>query len=117
MIPFGNHVVTMLHFNGTIYVREVMEGCSWKSRNERILANGATQFSEHTTCRIPSRYTCPVPGDLLVLGDVYATAKGEIELVRVMETLRQRGYKAFRVHSCADNSQNVQLAHYAAIGA
>lgn len=117
MIPFGNHTVTMLHYDGTVYKREVLEGCSWKSKNERILANGATQIMEHTSCRIPARYTCPIPGDLLILGNVSASAKGEIELVRLMETLRQKGYKAFRIHSCADNSHAVQLAHYAAVGA
>lgn len=117
MIPFGNHVVTMLHYNGTVYKREILEGCSWRSRNERALSNGATVVSEQTTCRIPSKYPCPVPGDLLILGNVRASANGEIELVRLMETLRQEGHRAFRVQSCADNSHSVQLAHYAAIGA
>lgn len=117
MIPFGNHTVTMLHYNGKAFVREVMDGCSWKSRNERTLYDGATQILEHTTCRIPAKYTCPIPGDLLILGDIIVTASGEIELVRLMETLRDRGHKAFRVVSCADNSHNVQLAHYAAVGA
>ena len=117
MIPFGDHVVTMLHYNGTSYVREVIEGCSWRSRNERTISDGATLFVEHTTCRIPPQYTRPVPGDLLILGKVNATAKNEIELVRLMESLRQKGNKAFRVHSCADNSHTAPLAHYAAIGA
>lgn len=117
MIPFGNHVVTMFHFNGTGYKRNVLEGCSWRGKNERIMVNGATQIMEHTTCRIPSMYTCPAPGDLLVLGNVNASVKGEIELVKLMESLRQKGYKAFRVQSCADNSHSVQLAHYAAVGA
>jgi hypothetical protein len=117
VIPFGNHTVTMLHYDGVTYKREVLEGCSWKSKNERSLFNGATTVSERTVCRIPSRYTCPIPGDLLILGNVIATASGEIELVRLMDMMRQNGYKAFRVESCADNSHAIQLAHYAAIGA
>ena len=117
MIPFGNHVVTMLHHNGSAYVRETISGCSWKSTNDRALSDGATIITERTTCRIPPRYTRPVSGDLLILGDVSASAKNEIELVRLMESLRQRGYRAFRVQSCADNTcAGVPLSHYAAIG-
>lgn len=117
MIPFGNHVVTMLHHNGTSYVREVISGCSWRCVNDRSLSDGATIITERTTCRIPPQYTRPVSGDLLILGDVIASAKNEIELVRLMESLRQRGYRAFRVQSCADNSHNgTPLAHYAATG-
>lgn len=116
MIPFGNHVVTLLHFNGKTYAREVLSGCSWRSRNERALSDGATIITERTTCRIPPQNTCPVPGDLLILGNVTASAKNDIELVRQMETLRQKGYRAFRVQSCADNTNGAPLAHYAAIG-
>ena len=118
MIPFGNHVVTMLHYNGTTYVREVLSGCSWRSVNDRSLSDGATIITERTTCRIPPKYTCPIHGDLLILGNVKVYAKNEIELTRQMETLRQKGYRAFRVQSCADNTLNgAPLSHYAAIGA
>ena len=117
MIPFGHHIVTLYHKTADGYSRHLLHGCSWHSENERTLSEGTTIITERTTCRIPPQYICPSPGDLLILGNVRASANGEIELVRLMETLRQEGYRAFRVQSCADNSHSVQLAHYAAIGA
>lgn len=117
MIPFGNHTVTLLHKTPSGYKRYSMNGCSWKSTNERTLIDGAAVISERTTCRIPPQYTKPAPGDLLILGNVQAAAAGDIELVQLMERLRSAGYRVFRVESCADNSAGVPLPHYAAIGA
>ena len=116
MIPFGNHTVTMLHKTANGYKRFMLTGCSWRSSNDRTLEGGATVITERTTCRIPPEHTMPIPGDLLILGDVKASAAGEIDLVRQMQQLRDRGYKAFRVQSCADNSQGAPLPHYCATG-
>lgn len=117
MIPFGNHTVTLLHKTSSGYKRFTLNGCSWKSTNERTLIDGATMIAERTTCRIPSPNTKPTPGDLLILGNVRAEALGDIDLVRLMESLRSAGYRVFRVESCADNSAGVPLPHYAAVGA
>ena len=117
MIPFGNHNVTLYHKTGTGYKRLVLVNCSWRSSNERRIADGATVITERTTCRIPPQHTKPIPGDLLVLGVVKDVAANEIALVRIMERLRSEGYRAFRVESCADNTGSIPLPHYAAVGA
>lgn len=117
MIPFGNQTVTLYHKSGNGYTRYILTNCSWRSSNERSLMDGATVITERTTCRILPQYTRPIPGDLLVLGIVENDVASDIELVRLMEQLRSKGYRAFRVESCADNTGGVPLPHYAAIGA
>lgn len=117
MIPFGTHIVTLFHKSGAGYTRHILINCSWRSSNERSLQDGATVITERTTCRILPQYTRPVPGDLLVLGIVDQPVENEIALVRLMERLRDEGYRAFRVESCADNTGCVPLPHYAATGA
>ena len=117
MIPFGNETVTMLHKLETGYERYVLTGCSWRTSNEKALSIDAVIYTERTTCRIPSKYVRPDPGDLFILGEVMADAKDEIELVRLMESLRKQGMCVFRVQSCADNSKGNVLPHYAATGA
>lgn len=116
MIPFGFHTVTLYHRENTGYARYILDGCSWRSSNERAISDGSTIITERTTCRIPSRYICPSPGDLLVLGNVENAIASEIELVRCMENLRKQGYRAFRAQSCADYT-NAPLPHFAVIGA
>lgn len=116
MIPFGSHVVTLFHWNGKVYERHLMTGCSWRSSNERSLIENSTVITERTSCRIPSRFPKPAPGDLLVLGTISEMPSGEIDLINMMERLRKNGYRAFRVQSCADNT-GAPLAHYAATGA
>lgn len=116
MIPFGSHTVTLLHKSAHGYKRYTLDGCSWRSTNERSIRDGATVITERTTCRILPQYTKPVPGDLLVLGVVKEEAAGEIELVQLMEKLRSKGFRAFRVRACADNSVGVPLPHYAVVG-
>jgi hypothetical protein len=117
MIPFGTHTVTLLHYDGKKYVRKVLSGCSWRSTNERVLSDASTAIVERTTCRIPPQYTCPVPGDLMILGKVNATANNEIALVRLMEAMRDQGKKAFRVQSVSDNSTTGIIPHFSATGA
>lgn len=116
MIPFGTHIVTLYHKENGSFGRHILVNCSWRSSNERRLENGATVITERTTCRIPPQYTCPVPGDLLVLGVVDDDATNEIAIVRLMQRLQEQGYRAFRVESCANNANGVPLPHYAATG-
>lgn len=117
MIPFGYHVVTLLHFNGAVYTRHVLEGCSWHSVNERTLVNGTTIITERTTCRMHPHYVRPTAGDLMILGDLSVSAKNEIELQRLMDDMREKGYRAFRVQAVSDNSHGTPLAHFAVTGA
>lgn len=117
MIPFGTHIVTLYHAENPGYSIHTLVDCSWRTTNERTLQDGATVITERTTCRIPPQYTCPVPGDLLVLGIVDEPVDNEIALVRLMERLRDEGYRVFRVQSCANNANSVPLPHYAATGA
>ena len=117
MIPFGTHNATLYHAENPGYSIHTIANCSWRSTNERTLQDGATVITERTTCRILPQYTKPVPGDLLVLGVVDEPVENEIALVRLMERLRDKGYRVFRVQSCADNSAGVPIPHYAAIGA
>ena len=117
MIPFGNHIVTLYHKDGSGYTRHILVNCSWRSSNERTLSGGATVITERTTCRIPPQYPCPVPGDMLVLGVVEDEADGEIALGRLLTSLRNQGYRAFRVQSCANNDTACPLPHFAATGA
>ena len=79
--------------------------------------DATTVTTERTTCRIPVRHTCPVPGDLMILGKVAATANSEIEFVQIMETMRNRGKKVFRVQNVSDNSTTGIIPHYCATGA
>lgn len=116
MIPFGTHIVTLYHKVGAGYSRRILVNCSWRSSNERSLMDGATVITERTTCRILPQYTCPSPGDMLVLGVVNDDAANDIELVHLMERLRKEGYRAFRVDSCADNTNGLPLPHYVATG-
>lgn len=116
MIPFGTHIVTLYHAENPGYSIHTLVNCSWRSANERTLQDGATVITERTTCRIPPQYTCPVPGDLLVLGVVVEPVDNEITLVHFMEQLREEGYRAFRVQSCANNANGAPLPHYAATG-
>jgi hypothetical protein len=116
MIPFGFHFVTLYHKTPEGYTRHMLNGCSWHSVNERELSEGATIITERTTCRIPPNHVCPAPGDLLILGDIQTEVSGDIELVRLMDSVRAQGFRAFRVQSCADNSVGVPLPHYSAVG-
>ena len=115
MIPFGNRTVTMLHKAEKGYERHVLNGCSWRTSNEKALSIDAVICTERTSCRIPPKYPQPFPGDLMILGKTEAEAHNEIELVRLMESLRKQGFRTFRVQSCADNT-DVPMPHYAATG-
>lgn len=117
MIPFGTHIVTLYHKENGSYSRHILVNCSWRSTNERSLQNGATVITERTTCRIPPQYTCPAPGDMLVLGVVEEEAQNDIAVVRLLQSLREQGYRAFRVESCAHNADAAPLPHFAAVGA
>ncbi len=116
MIPFGHHIVTLYHKTADGYSRHLLHGCSWHSENERTLSEGTTIITERTTCRIPPQYICPSPGDLLILGNVAEEVRGDIELVRLMERMRNGGFRAFRAQHCADNTQGLPLPHFSAIG-
>lgn len=116
MIPFGNRTVTLLHKAETGYERHILSGCSWRTGNEKVLSIDTVIYTERTTCRIPPKFPQPSPGDLLILGEVEAEAKREIELLPLMDSLRKRGIRVFRVQSCADNTGG-PIPHYAATGA
>lgn len=116
MIPFGNQTVTLLHREGNAYKRYILNGCSWRQANVRMLNGTAIASTMETTCRIPASQKKPDPEDLLVLGTVKADAKNEIELVRLMGRLRGEGKAAFRATRVKDNSLGTPMPHYAAIG-
>ena len=116
MIPFGNETVTILHRSGAGYARHVLTGCSWRSSKVRSMTGTAAEKSEDTVCRIPAGQTMPDVGDVLILGDVDAAAGSEIELVRLLDSLRRDGVRAIRVTQVRDNSRGAPLPHYAATG-
>lgn len=116
MIPFGDKTVTLLHRTESGYARHVLAGCSWRMANVRALDGTTMRRTLETTCRIPAGQVMPAPGDLLVLGAANLQAGNEIELVRLLESLRGGGRAAFRVLRVKDNAQGAPLPHYAAIG-
>ena len=116
MIPFGHETVTLLHISGTGYARHVLTGCSWRSAKVRSMIGMAAEKSEDTVCRIPADQIMPEVGDVLILGDVKASAASEIELVRLLDGLRRDGVRAIRVTQMRDNSRGAPLPHYAATG-
>lgn len=116
MIPFGNHAVTLLRREGGAYKRYVLTGCSWRDSAARMLNGEAIAITMETTCRIPAGQKVPQPGDLLVLGTVKAAANSEIELVRLMQKLREDGYAVFRVSRVKDNSRGAPMPHFAVTG-
>lgn len=116
MIPFGRETVTVLHRYDSGYTPYVLAGCSWRSAKARSVNGTAVDKSEDTTCRIPAGQTMPEVGDVLILGDVKATAASEIELVRLLDGLRRDGLRAIRVTQVRDNSRGAPLPHYAVTG-
>lgn len=117
MIPFGRETVTVLHrWNGG-YFPYTLRGCSWRSAKTRSANGTAVDKSEDTTCRIPAGQTMPDVGDVLILGEVEAAAGSEIELVRLLDSLRGDGVRAIRVTQVRDNSRGAPLPHYAVTGA
>lgn len=116
MIPFGSHTVTLLHKTAEGYVRHVLTGCSWHSTKTRTLSGSDIVITTETTCRIPATQQKPDTGDLIALGNVEASAGNEIELVRLMQSLRNSGIAVFRVLSMKNNALGVPMPHYAATG-
>lgn len=116
MIPFGRESVTILHRSESGYARSVLTGCSWRSAKVRSMIGMAAEKSEETVCRIPADQIMPEVGDVLILGDVKVSAASEIELVRLLDSLRRDGVRAIRVTQVRDNSRGAPLPHYAATG-
>ena len=117
MIPFGRETVTVLHRFGGGYVPYILRGCSWRSAKTRSANGTAVDKSEDTTCRIPAGQTMPDVGDVLILGEVDAAADSEIELVRLLDSMRRDGVRAIRVTHVRDNSRCAPMPHYAVTGA
>ena len=117
MIPFGRETVTVLHRSGGAYAPYILRGCSWRSAKTRSANGTAVDKSEDTTCRIPAGQTMPDVGDVLILGEVDASADSEIELVRLLDGMRMDGVRAIRVTQVRDNSRGAPLPHYAVTGA
>lgn len=117
MIPFGRETVTLLHRSGASYARHVFTKCSWRSAKVRSTIGMATENSQETVCRIPADQIMPEVGDVLILGDVKASAASEIELVRLLDGLRRDGVRAIRVTQVRDNSRCAPMPHYAVTGA
>lgn len=116
MIPFGNQTVTLLHRRNDSYKRYVLSGCSWHESASRTMNDTAMQLSLETTCRIPYGQQMPVTGDLLILGSVNAAADSEIDLIRLMQGLREGGKSVFRVQQVRNNALGLPIPHYAAAG-
>lgn len=117
MIPFGFQTVTLLHKTDGGYARHTLTGCSWMDSTERTLSEGAMFRTQKTTCRIPGDQQKPSVGDLLILGDVTAQAKNDVEAVRLRESLERDRTPVFRVQTVSDNTRTGLLPHYAAEGA
>lgn len=113
-IPFGGKTVTLLHRSGGGYVRHALTGCSWRMGMARTMDGNTAVRPMTVTCRIPRDQQGPIPGDLLILGDVDAPAADEIALVRLMDSLRAGGVAAFRASSVQDNDG--PIPHWAARG-
>lgn len=117
MIPFAHETLTLLHKSGNGYARYTLENCSWRHLKYRRMNGKAVEYSEETVCRIPASQQKPAPGDLLIHGAMRIDAANEIELVRIMEQLRESGQAVFRVQRVKDNSTpGFPLPHYAATG-
>lgn len=116
MIPFGNKTVTLFHKAGNGYERHTLTGCSWKSTDVRTLSGSSIVVTTETTCRIPAGQLMPDTGDLIALGTVDGAAANEIELVRLMQNLRNGGAEVFRVLRVKNNALGVPMPHYAASG-
>lgn len=116
MIPFGVHTVTLLHRESAGYVRSVAHGCSWRMREVSTITDNARRRTIETTCRMPVDGVKPVPGDLLIMGDVQASANSETALVRLLCQLKSNGIAAFRVNRVLDNAGGAPIPHYAAFG-
>lgn len=117
MIPFGDKTITLLHKAEKGYKRHVISGCSWRSTDVRMLSGTSIVCTVETTCRIPPVGLIPAPGDLIALGDADISAENEIDLVRVMQRLRDGGTPVFRVERVRDNARGMPIPHYAATGA
>lgn len=117
MIPFGNQTVTLLHRQNDAYKRYVLSGCSWHASAVRSMTGNTLESALETTCRIPADQQMPSPGDLLIMGNVRAAADSEIDLVRLMQSLRDGGKAVFRVQTVRDNSLSPIIPHFAATGA
>lgn len=67
-------------------------------------------------CRIPVDQICPTTGDLLILGKVQASADNEIDLIRLMQSVRAAGRETFRAQNVRKNTQIAKIAHWRAEG-
>lgn len=112
MIPFGNHVVTLLHRSKDGYKAYHLTGCSWSGAKYRSPNDDAMDNETMMVCRIPADQICPATGDLLILGKVQAAADSEINLIRLMQSMRATGKEAFRVQNVRKNAQIAQIAHW-----
>lgn len=115
MIPFANDTVTLYHKAAAGYEEHLIHNCSYRRIRRRNTADSAASITEETVCRIPPGNIKPEPGDVIARGRHSGSPKNEIELVRLLESLRPNG--AFRVQSISDNARpGVPVPHYAARG-
>ena len=115
MIPFGYSTVTLFHKGKDGYAAHVIDHCYFRSGKRRDVSDKAASAANESICRLPAGAVVPVPGDVIALGAHKGSPKNDIDLVRLLESLRPGG--AFRVQSVADNArQGMPIPHYAAKG-
>ncbi len=115
MIPFGYSTITLFHKGKDGYAAHVINHCYFRSGKRRDVSDKAASAANESICRLPVGTVVPEPGDVIAMGAHKGSAKNEIELVRLLESLRPSG--AFRVQTVSDNARpGVPIPHYAAKG-
>ena len=115
MIPFGYSTITLFHKGAGGYTAHVIDHCYFRHSKRRDVAGKTASAADESICRIPAGAVAPDPGDVIALGAHKGSAKNEVELVRLLESLRPSG--AFRVQSVSDNARpGMPIPHYAAKG-
>lgn len=115
MIPFGYSTITLFHKDAGGYTAHVIEHCYVRHSKQRDTTDKTASAANESICRIPAGTVVPAPGDMIALGAHKGSARNEIELVRLLESLRPGG--AFRVQTVTDNARpGMPVPHYAAKG-
>lgn len=121
MIPFGNETVTLVRrTERTVqgrtqasYLVETLTGCSWRWTSQWIRVGEVLTPSGSLVCRIPADQSKPVPGDLLIRGQVVVTVTSGADYNALLEQYRDSD-GAMVVGSVADNAAGCPLPHWAA---
>lgn len=116
MIPFGRGTVTLYHrevsrnaegLSTVRWSRHVLPGCSWAARRGALLNDRTLEKEDALVCRIPAEALSPakilpMPGDVLILGEVQGEVQDSAGAAALLEAGRARG--AFRVQKVTDNA-------------